>query len=149
MALRGYPAAMRQNPAVLTRRSLIAGAAGISALSAAPSGWALRGMGSMALREPGSLPDPTRPEGTVDPSMPFDHVVVVMQENHSFDAYFGMLARRGQPLADGYAFGASGMPLDANPYKDGHLRVQHAPSLCQPGGETQSWRGTHLQIDRG
>jgi phospholipase C len=27
--------------------------------------------------------------------------------------------------------------------------VQHAPSLCQPGGETQSWRATHLQIDGG
>src|SRR3954454_24739735 len=134
----------------MKRRTVVAGGVGLTAAATLGRyGAALGGVGWVGPPRPGSLPDPTRPAGTVDPKIPFDHIVVVMQENHSFDAYFGMLAKRGQPLADGYAFGSDGKPLDANPYKDGHLVVQHAPSLCQPGGETQSWRGTHLQIDGG
>ncbi|MDX6664601.1 MAG: phospholipase, partial [Solirubrobacteraceae bacterium] len=134
----------------LTRRSALRAAAGVAAAgSLARYARAAGGLARLGLREPGSLPDPSRAAGVPDPAMPFDHIVVVMQENHSFDAYFGMLARRGQPQADGYAFAADGTPLDANPYKTGHLRVQHAPSLCQPGGESQSWRATHLQIDGG
>ncbi|MFX8500618.1 alkaline phosphatase family protein, partial [Acinetobacter baumannii] len=55
-----------------------------------------------SLRGPGSLPDPTRPAGVADDSLPFDHIVIVMMENHSFDNYLGMLPIRGQPLADGF-----------------------------------------------
>ena len=36
--------------------------------------------------------------------MPFDHIVVVMMENHSFDNYLGALSRHGQPKADGLRF---------------------------------------------
>src|SRR5579883_2668053 len=67
------------------------------------------------LRAPNSLPDAARAAGAADAALPFDHVVVVMMENHSFDNYFGMLARRGQPLADGFRFGADGQVLDKNP----------------------------------
>ena len=35
-------------------------------------------------RQPGSLPDPSKPAGTVNDAMPSDHIVVVMMENHSF-----------------------------------------------------------------
>ena len=101
-------------------------------------------------RAPGSLPDPSRPPGTPTAALPFDHIVVVMMENHSFDNYFGMLAHRGQPQADGFSFDASGRPLDSNPVKDGFIRVQHAPSLCTPDGSaSQSWHDTHLSIDGG
>jgi len=43
------------------------------------------------LRPPGLLPNPSLPAGTKNPDMPLEHVVVIMQENHSFDQYFGKL----------------------------------------------------------
>ena len=47
------------------------------------------------LRAPNSLPDPTRAAGTANSAMPFDHIVVVMMENHSFDNVLGGLSRAG------------------------------------------------------
>jgi phospholipase C len=102
------------------------------------------------LRHPGSLPDPTRPAGEATAALPFDHLVVVMMENHSFDNYLGMLPLRGQPLADGLKFDAAGRPTNSNPVKGGSIRIQHAPSLCTPDGSgSQSWNDTHHQIDGG
>jgi phospholipase C len=46
-------------------------------------------------REAGSLPDPSPPPGAPDPSIPIEHVVVIMQENRSFDHYFGQLNQFG------------------------------------------------------
>ena len=40
--------------------------------------------------------------------MPFDHIVVVMMENHSFDNLLGALARSGQPAVDGLTFDGAG-----------------------------------------
>ena len=48
-------------------------------------------------REPESLPRPDQPAGTVNEAMPFDHIVVVMMENHSFDNLLGGLSRSEQP----------------------------------------------------
>ena len=102
------------------------------------------------IRKPGSLPDPSRAAGTPTAALPFDHIVVVMQENHSFDNYFGMLALRGQPLADGFSFDSSGHPTNANPVAGGYITVAHAPSECTPDGSgSQSWNDTHIQIDQG
>ena len=39
--------------------------------------------------------------------MPFDHIVVVMMENHSFDNVLGALSRSGQAAADGLSFDGS------------------------------------------
>jgi phospholipase C len=72
-----------------------------------------------------------------------------MQENHSFDNYFGMLPRRGQPRADGFRFDKHGSPLNSNPYKGGIARVLHAPTVCQPTDVNQSWNDTHEEIDHG
>ena len=47
------------------------------------------------MRVPDSLPDPTRPAGTATDAMPFDHIVCVMMENHSFDNLLGALPRLG------------------------------------------------------
>ena len=103
-----------------------------------------------AIRQPGSLPDPTRPAGTPTGALPFDHIVIVMMENHSFDNYLGMLSRRGQPLADGFRFDSAGRPLNSNPVKGGYIQVQHAPSLCTPDGSaSQSWNDTHKSVDGG
>ena len=136
----------------LTRRSLLRAGGGL-ALGAALAG----GLDATALaarrrplRRPDSLPDPLRPAGEPDPSMPFDHVVFVMQENHSFDSYLGMLSRRGQPLADGFTFNAQGLPINSNPYMGGYTVVQPAPSDCTlSGSASQSWDDTHLEINGG
>ena len=41
---------------------------------------------------PGSLPYPDRAAGTEDAKNPIKHILVIMQENHSFDNYFGGLS---------------------------------------------------------
>jgi phospholipase C len=100
-------------------------------------------------RGPGSLPNPLRPAGAANEALPFDHIVIVMQENHSFDNYFGMLPVRGQPLADGFTFDANGLPHNDNPVHGGRQRAFRLEGTCQPNGVTQSWDATHQQIDGG
>jgi len=74
----------------------------------------------------------------------------VMQENHSFDNYLGMLPVRGQPLADGFAFDRAGRPTNANPVKGGYITARRNQSLCTPDGSgSQSWNDTHKQINHG
>ena len=46
---------------------------------------------AVAQRGAGSLPFPDKPLGTVNADMPFDHIIVVMMENHSFDNLLGGL----------------------------------------------------------
>ena len=53
-------------------------------------------------RRAGSLPFPDQPPGTVNAEMPFDHLVVVMMENHSFDNLLGALSAT-RPEVDGLA----------------------------------------------
>ena len=60
-------------------------------------------------RGPGSLPFPDRAAG-IDSLPGIDHIVVLMKENHSYDNYFGMLAR-----GDGFTLGPDGSPLNSNP----------------------------------
>lgn len=42
-------------------------------------------------RAAGSRPFPDRPAGSKNPNIPLNHLVVIMQENRSFDHYFGKL----------------------------------------------------------
>ncbi len=106
--------------------------------------------GTGRVRRPDYLPDPRRAMGEPTDALPFEHIVIVMQENHSFDSYLGMLSRHGQPLADGFTFDANGVPMNSNPYEKGYVRVQHAATDCTPNGEgSQSWNDTHLQIADG
>ena len=89
-------------------------------------------------RKPGSEPDPSLPEGT-DTLPQIDHIVVVMQENHSFDNYLGMLGR-----GDGFTLDRHGRPTNTNPDPTGgYVRAFHEtdtlpgrprhPNLgCQP-----------------
>jgi phospholipase C len=135
--------------AITRREALRAGAGATGALLAARYAGLLNDARAAGLRMPDTLPLPGLAMGTPHPEMPFDHVVVVMQENHSFDNYLGMLPRRGQRKADGFGFDRHGQPVNSNPYQDGYITVQRAASLCQPSGPGQSWRSTHLQIDGG
>ena len=72
------------------------------------------GAAGSVLRRAGSLPFPDRPAGTVNAEMPFDHIIVVMMENHSFDNLFGDLGRT-RTDADALHFDGSGAATNSNP----------------------------------
>jgi phospholipase C len=110
-------------------------------------------MGSAAAspitRHAGSLPFPNRPAGTVNEEMPFDHIVVVMMENHSFDNLLGALPRT-RPDVDGLTFDSKGNATDSNPAKDGSaVRSVPLANTAQARHITQAWKATHEQIDGG
>ena len=95
-------------------------------------------------RRPGSLPDPSLPEGT-DTLPQIDHIVVVMQENHSFDNYLGMLGR-----GDGLTLDRHRRPTNTNPDPvGGYVRAFHETDTLQAGHVTQSWDASHLQYGNG
>ncbi|MFZ1997008.1 MAG: alkaline phosphatase family protein [Solirubrobacteraceae bacterium] len=95
----------------------------------------------------GSLPFPDEKPGTVNTDMPFDHIIVVMMENHSFDNLLGML-----PGVDGLTLDAQGKPTNSNPGTP-HLgpQVDSFPfsDTAQAKNVSQNWRSTHQQIHGG
>ncbi len=95
--------------------------------------------------EPGTRPDPSRPEGT-DLLPQIEHIVVLMMENHSFDNYFGMLGR-----GDGLTLGPDGRPTNSNPDADGQPVVAyHLPTTSQKENKvSQNWTSSHKQLDGG
>jgi phospholipase C len=95
-------------------------------------------------RHPGSLPNPKLPEGT-DTLPEIEHIVVVMQENHSFDNYLGMLGR-----GDGFTLDRHGRPMNTNPDPTGgYVRAFHETDTRQAGSVTQTWDASHLQYAHG
>ena len=141
----------------ITRRTFVSGSAAAAFLAAlqgcgSSSSAASTGSGggdAVASRAPGSLPDPSRAAGSADATLPFDRIVVVMMENHSFDNYLGMLPLRGQPKADGLSLNAGGVPTNSNPLDGGFQKSFHMKGTCQPGSVTQNWNSSHTQIDGG
>ena len=95
------------------------------------------------IRKPGSLPDPSIPAGT-DTLPEFDHIVVLMMENHSYDNYLGMLNR-----GDGFTLDAQGLPTNSNLDAAGRpVRAYHLTSTCQQKTQpSQSWDASHVQFD--
>ncbi|MFZ0173558.1 MAG: alkaline phosphatase family protein [Acidimicrobiales bacterium] len=93
----------------------------------------------------GLPPKPSAPIGS-DQLPQFDHLVVVMMENHSFDNAIGLLGR-----GDGFTLGPDGRPTATNP--DGHGGLVHAfpmPTPCQLANQpTQTWNASHQQYDHG
>jgi phospholipase C len=88
--------------------------------------------------------------GTPDPAMPFEHVICWMMENHSFDNYFGMLARHGQPKADGFRFDRAGRPTNANRDHDGRMvRAFKLEGGCAGHDVSQNWDVTHRSVNGG
>ena len=104
---------------------------------------------STGTRGPGSLPNSGVPAGTANASLPFEHIVVVMQENHSFDNYFGMLPMRGQPQADGFTFDSNGNIRNRNPLNGGYQHAFHLVGTCNPYSVSQSWDDTHKDVNNG
>jgi phospholipase C len=108
------------------RRTVLRAGLGAATAAALPLRLAGTAAGSVpARRSPGALPYPSRPVGRPTGALPFDHLVIVMQENHSFDNYLGMLPRRGQPLADGFTVNAAGEPTNWNPVGKERMHVYH------------------------
>jgi phospholipase C len=129
----------------IPRRRVLQGlAAGSGLVLAGCNPWALPPGHHRPPGQPGDRPDPRKPEGT-DLLPQIEHIVVYMQENHSYDSYFG-----AWPRGDGYRM-HRGVPTNANPLTDGQpFTVFHAPDTCQSGrGVSQSWVNTHRQIDGG
>ena len=134
----------------LTRRGLLKSGAFGAALTLPGIRSAVMSASAMAAtRVPDSLPDPSRPAGTATAAMPFDHVVCVMMENHSFDNLLGALPRLGQPHADGLTFDRAGQATNSNPSSNGTVTSFVLTNTEQPGSVDQSWDATHQQIDGG
>ncbi|HXW58534.1 MAG TPA: alkaline phosphatase family protein [Solirubrobacteraceae bacterium] len=137
-----------------TRRSFLryGGSVGATVAGMSAVGGLLRGATTAAastIRAPDSLPDSCRPAGTTTEALPFDHIVVVMMENHSFDNLLGALARSGQPAADGLSFDSTGIALNGNPGPEGEVRAYRLESTAQSPVVSQTWNATHEQIDGG
>jgi phospholipase C len=76
---------------------------------------------------------------------PIDHVVILMQENRSFDSYFAQLHFQGQPRTAAEPRNASNPnPLneDARP-----IRAFHATAYCVSADLNHSWTGTHDSLN--
>ncbi len=146
----------RQVVGILSRRhalrvgskALIAG--GIAAAGGQPLGFVNRAWSTASGSDtpqfrPGSLANPSLPEGE-DTIPEIEHVIVLMMENHSFDNYFGML-RRG----DGFKLSEAGSPVNYNPGPGGeYVTSFHLPSTCQENARpSQSWVDSHVQFDGG
>src|SRR6202012_1853416 len=101
-------------------------------------------------RQPGSLPFPALPAGTVNAAVPFDHLIVVMMENHSFDNLIGALSQT-RPEVHGLT-----LPPAANPSSNpgaAHMPATIAAfpltTTAQAKNISQSWKATHEQINGG
>jgi phospholipase C len=144
----------RHDPAdpVLTRRAFLRYGGSAGAFLAGMSGagmWQAAFAAARSVRTPDSLPDPTRPAGTAAAALPFDHIVVVMMENHSFDNLLGALSRSGQQNAQGLTFSPAGVALNSNPGPSGPARSFPFPSTAQGPNVSQTWNATHEQVDGG
>ena len=145
------PTGAQSTPTPLPGMSSMPTPAPVASSSASPNASATFPAGSVSsgTRGPNSLPDSTKPAGTANAALPFEHVIVIMQENHSFDNYFGMLPKRGQPLADGFTFDANGKPTNRNPLNGGYQRVFHLVGTCNPYSPSQAWNETHHDVNFG
>ena len=95
-------------------------------------------------RPAGSLPDSSVPAGTANAAVPIEHIVVIMQENRSFDTYFGSLNVTGyEGQIDGIR------PNMSNRARRGdNVRVYHAKNLCTPD-INHSWNAMHALSNGG
>jgi len=95
--------------------------------------------------EAGMLPTETLPADTLHgDQIPIDHIVVLMQENRSFDHMFGMLPEQGQPQA----IGLHGTRFNPDPTSLGLVSSFHQTRLCEVADLAHSWNATHQQIGR-
>jgi phospholipase C len=97
---------------------------------------------------PGDHPAATLPPGTpLGADIPIDHVLVLMQENRSFDHYFGRLPHTGQRHADGLPRGASNPDPTGGPA----IGTFHQTRTCEADGLdlAHGWNAVHRQYNGG
>jgi phospholipase C len=102
-------------------------------------------------RQAGSLPFPHEAPGTLNAAMPFDHIVVVMMENHSFDNLLGALSRLRADI-DGLSFDSGGNVSNSNPgtnHTAAEVFAFPLPNTAQGQNVSQSWKATHVQMAGG
>lgn len=80
-------------------------------------------------------------------STPIQHVVVLMQENRSFDSYFGQLHFEGQVFTPPEPPGSNN-PNPTAP-EGPPVKVFHQTAYCAVADLNHSWTGTHQEIDGG
>jgi phospholipase C len=101
---------------------------------------------------PATSPTKTGPPPTLDPALhdriPIDHIVVLMQENHSFDNYLGRLHNYDPTLDVEAEPSAASNPDPANPGGP-PIAAFHQTRLCEISDLDHSWNGTHLAWDNG
>jgi phospholipase C len=77
-------------------------------------------------------------------ALPVEHVIVLVQENRSFDHYFGKLAEAGQPEAEGLP------PGFVNADREGRLVAPfHLPTTCLPLDPPHQWESMHAHWNEG
>ena len=96
---------------------------------------------------PGALPAQTMPNRPHGSAIPIDHVVVLMQENRSFDHYFGQLHYQGQPRSRPEPQRASN-PDPTNP-SGPRISAFHQTHYCEVADLDHSWSGTHREWNGG
>jgi phospholipase C len=78
-------------------------------------------------------------------AIPIDHVIVVMQENRSFDHHFGTLSRNGQPEAEPLPPGFS----NPDPNSGQAVFPQRARTTCIQEDPPHQWDAMHRQWNGG
>ena len=95
-------------------------------------------------RSPGDLADPSLPAGTRRADIPVEHIIVVMQENRSFDNYFGGLAQAGyEGQLDGVSSSYGNSDDEGRFYSE-----YHETAACVPEGEND-WNTAHQMFGDG
>lgn len=89
----------------------------------------------------------SHPSAPAAARIPIDHVVVLMQENRSFDSYLGHLHDSGQPQAEAEAPTASN-PNPLNPAGPPVIAF-HQSRYCEVADLEHSWTGAHRQWNDG
>jgi phospholipase C len=98
--------------------------------------------GSVLMATVGSPPA----HAAAPPNAAINHVVVLMQENRSFDSYFGQLHFEGQPGVDPEP--NTGNPDPTNPLNP-PIKPFHKTTYCETADLNHSWQGTHLEWNNG
>lgn len=96
-------------------------------------------------RKMGSLPNDKAKAGAINKTIPIEHIIVIMQENHSFDNYFGRL---NQPEHYGSAVDGvlpSMMNLDSNAKA---IYSHHEETLCVANPK-HDWDSMHRYWNSG
>jgi phospholipase C len=148
---------------MMTRRDFMraSAAAGTTALLA-PGLLVQSASAASCLNPPGSLPFPGHAPGVPQPDLApelanIDHIFLLMQENKSFDAYFGMLPH--SPVTKGRLAGrvdgfrqldATGRPTDVQQDSDGKwYQSFRMTTSCATSRPDVSWDYSHHAFNNG